>query len=405
MPDRDDDDEPLAHPHHDGVLAVIRAVLLDNRWPKHEIDDGIGKVVLRAWASKKPHPTTVGAWKALCRKIAKNMAIDRIRSEKVGGKEATEATDRLDESEASNGPDTMDDAIDRQRALREMRALVPAKQLPVFDRWALGFSQEEIAEELSAHPREVSRTVSSLRGRFAKRYAAAAVAALLAVVAAYFIFRDKIVDDEAHDQPPPPSSAPTVAPSGPSPGKLAQRAKVEELRKLASADCAARKWGDCNKDLDQASGLDPSGEQTRAVQRLRSKVERGLAQQEIESKEAPGARSLKPERAAKLVEAIAGSRGQALRLVCARGAEPGLCDQLAAAITSAGWNVTRDTLGSDAGVGHGMLVEVATDAGDATQAAADALAGGLEKGRLFARGPDDMAPGGDVRLRLTVFAP
>jgi hypothetical protein len=42
---KSDDDQPLAHPQDDRVFAVIRAVLLDNRWPKHETDEGVE----RAW--------------------------------------------------------------------------------------------------------------------------------------------------------------------------------------------------------------------------------------------------------------------------------------------------------------------------------------------------------------------
>jgi DNA-directed RNA polymerase specialized sigma24 family protein len=403
-----DDDEPLAHPHHPRVLAVIRAVLRDNRWPEHDLDNGVSEVELRAWAAqKRPRPTTVGGWKALCREVAKNMAIDRVRSENVGGKEATAPSERLDDREASNNPDTMDAAIDRQRALEGMRAVVPAQDLPVFDRWALGFKQKEIAKDLRMPPREVSRKVSGLRQRFSTRYSAAMVGALLAaVVGAYFLFRDKLgPDDRAHNQVPAPSTVPSTPP-GPSPEQLAQRAKADELRKLASAECAEHKWSECDQDLERAGQLDEAGDGRRAVQRLHQKAMRGEAQ-DLEVKKAPGAgRSLAPDAKPKLVAAIAASQGQELRLVCAPGAEPAhLCDQLAAAIGSAGWTVTREPLVTDAGVMHGMLIQVATDANDATQRAADALADGLYKGYLVSRGPDDVAPGSGATLRLTVGAP
>jgi len=60
------------------------------------------------------------------------------------------------------------------------------------------------------------------------------------------------------------------------------------------------------------------------------------------------------------------------------------------------------TLGIDAGVTHGMVIDVATDASDATQNAADALAEGLDDVNLPVRGPHDMAPGGRATLWLTV---
>jgi hypothetical protein len=200
----------------------------------------------------------------------------------------------------------------------------------------------------------------------------------------------------------PAPSIPT-APPGPSPEQLAQeqRAKADELRKLAAVDCAAEKWRACSKDLDQAAALDPQGDDARRVQRLRGKADRGLIAEGVEVKAAPGPRSLRPEAKARLLAALAPSSAQPLRLACAPGAEPShLCDQLVAALTSAGWTVTRVPLATDAGAPHGVLVEVATDADDATQTAADALARALEKAFLPARGPDDAPPGAALRLTI-----
>jgi len=206
---------------------------------------------------------------------------------------------------------------------------------------------------------------------------------------------------------PSPSSSPSAAP-GPSPEELAeerQRARADELRKLASAECAAGRFPSCAQDLDEASKLDPPGELGRGVRRLRGTLTREDIQSTMESKQAPGARSLEPSAKAKLVTAIAGSRGQALHLACAPGREPShLCEQLSLALTSAGWTVTRKALATDAGIPLGMLLSVATDADDATQNAADALAAGLELAYLFARGPVDTAPGGDAPLTLIVGA-
>jgi hypothetical protein len=168
-------------------------------------------------------------------------------------------------------------------------------------------------------------------------------------------------------------------------------------------ECAAHKWGACYAHIDGASKLDPQGDEARAVERLRSKANRGLIQQQLEAKQAPAARSLLPEAKPSFVAGLAASKGQALRVVCTRDAEPAhLCDQLVAAITSAGWLVTRTNVASDAGVPHGVLLEVATDADDATQAAADLLATGLERSAVAARGPDDAVPGGDAPLRMSI---
>jgi hypothetical protein len=202
-------------------------------------------------------------------------------------------------------------------------------------------------------------------------------------------------------------SAPPIptAPPGPSPEQLAQeqRAKADELRRVAAAECAAESWGKCYAHVDEASKLDPQGDEARRVQRLRSKANRGLIQAELEAKQGSAPRSLPSDAKASFVASLAASKAQALRVVCVQGAEPShLCDQLVAATTSAGWAVTRKNVAADAGLPHGVLITVASDADDVTQAAADVLAGALETAALAARGPDDAAPGGDAPLRLTI---
>jgi DNA-directed RNA polymerase specialized sigma24 family protein/phosphotransferase system HPr-like phosphotransfer protein len=400
MPDRDDD-EPLSHPHDKRVLATIRAVLLENRWPQSELEDGIATVEVRAWDTK-PRPTTVGGWKALCRKIAKDMAVDRTRSEMAEGKESARPTDLADEHEAAHGGDAMEAAIDRRKAITEIAAQLSPEERPVFVKWALGSTQAEIAKELAMKPREVSRHVSTMRTRFQRVLAPVGLMAVLAI-GAYFLFRDRLGPDEkAHNQVP--SSVPS-APPGLSPEQLAQeqRAKADELRKVAAVECAAESWDKCYAHIDDASKLDPQGDEARGVQRLRSKANRGLIQQQLEGKVAPGARSLPADAKASFVAGLAASKGQALRVVCAKGAEPSrVCNQLVAAITSAGWAVTRTDVATDAGLPHGTVIDVAADADDATQAAADLLATGLERSAVAARGPNDAPPGGDAPLRLTI---
>jgi DNA-directed RNA polymerase specialized sigma24 family protein len=402
MPDRDDD-EPLAHPHDERVLAVIRAVLRENRWPSYKLEDGTAEVEARAWKSQ-PHPTTVGGWKALCRTVAKRMAIDRTRSEVKDGKDAEQLTDRADEHEGGHGGAAIEAAIDRRKAIEKAASSIEdEKERAVFVETALGSSRQETAQTLGMKPREVSRRVHSMQKRFKQVLAPVGLLAVLGV-GAYFLFHDTVGPDErAHHQGPSPSSS---APPGPSPEELAQanRAKADELRKLADADCAARHWAQCSADLGDAYNLDPRGDGARRVQRLYGKAARGEALEQQRGKPGPlEPRTLSAEGRTRLVSALAASKGQSLRLVCVRGAEAThFCGELEAAIKSAGWSVTRVTLAPDAGDMHGLLVEVATDADDATQAAADVLGAGLEKGFYLARGPDDVPPGGDAPLRLTV---
>ncbi|HEY6459018.1 MAG TPA: hypothetical protein VIY73_02675 [Polyangiaceae bacterium] len=206
----------------------------------------------------------------------------------------------------------------------------------------------------------------------------------------------------------PVPSVPT-APPGPSPEELAQRedhAQAKQLRALAAADCAADKWADCEKKLGKADALDPAGVQERRVLRMRGQAERGRTAEMMEGKHTPFARSIGGKARSELVARLSEWKGQTVRLACARDPEPSqFCRQLASIFASAGWSVSRVVLPSgppDAGGVHGTLVEVATDASDATQMAADDLVGGLEDAYLYARGPNDVPPGSDAPLRVTI---
>jgi hypothetical protein len=239
--------------------------------------------------------------------------------------------------------------------------------------------------------------------------AAAAVAVLVGGGAAVVALREPA----PVPRPSAPTQSVTAEPEGLSPEVLAQRQQsrqhlAEALRDQAAAWCGAEEWAKCQASLAQASQLDPAGDGARAVQRLRGKASRGLTTEMMESK--PGLvvpRGLTKEGAAALAEKIAPMAGQSAQLACARTGEAGhLCDLLAAAMRKDGWTVTRAPLveAADAGKLHGLRVTVATDAPDAVQAAADALADGLEGAYLATTGPDDAEPGADVPLRVMVGA-
>jgi hypothetical protein len=171
------------------------------------------------------------------------------------------------------------------------------------------------------------------------------------------------------------------------------------------ADCNDEKWDECLAQLGKAEALDPAGAQARSVVRLRAKARRGRLADSVLAKafRSNAPRSFTGAEIEALTAALRAS-GQKAQIVCAPGAEPGhVCDQLASVLAKAGWVVSRALLSADTGTPHGVRIDVATDADDATQAAADALADGLAV--LAARGPDDMPPvAGNAPLRVTVGA-
>ena len=188
-----------------------------------------------------------------------------------------------------------------------------------------------------------------------------------------------------------PATTTDPTPPHPQPEVLAKQ-EAEGLRQRAAAECGARKWGPCFADLTTAADLDPAGDEASVVRRLRGKAARGLGAEQTEAKIGPlTARSLLPEVRKPLAEALAPRAGQPVRVVCARGPEPEqFCGQLVAALTKAGWVVTREQPARDAGVSYGLAITVAEGSDEATEDAAEALADRLEWAGVRARGPEDV---------------
>ena len=205
---------------------------------------------------------------------------------------------------------------------------------------------------------------------------------------------------------PPTTTGPSIEPAPPRPPpEVLAKQDADVLRRQAATECAAKAWSACVGDLQKAATLDPAGDQG-AVRRLRAKAGRAMDVEDLEAK--PGAltaRSLSSDMRQPLVEALAPRAGQPVRVVCARGPEPEhYCGQLAAAMTTAGWVVTREVAGRDAGVVHGLAVRVAEGSDEATEDAGEALAAGLAWAGVSTGGPED-APGVGVdgpRVTLTV---
>jgi hypothetical protein len=213
-------------------------------------------------------------------------------------------------------------------------------------------------------------------------------------------------EPEATPSAPTPPAPEPHGPPEPAPSVVAQH-EAADLRKLAKADCDAEQWTDCVGKLNKAQDLDPQGNGTRTVQRMRAQAQRAqiAAQMELEPDSGPAApRSIEAADRAALAAKLHDEAGVHALLVCSAAQEPAhFCDVLAAVAKKAGWVVSRGRLAADAGAAAPLRIEVATDADDATQAAADALADGLETRGIVARGPSDAPPDPDVpSLRVKV---
>jgi hypothetical protein len=309
-------------------------------------------------------------------------ALERMALKDEGARVAKMSDAELDDALAARGVDA--------KAARERGAALAAKLLA-----AKGPPGQvvSLAQEQQEQPRRHRRAAW-----IPLVAAAAAIAAIGAGGAAYVALRTP--------EPAPTTPVPSIEPAPPQPPpEVLAKQEADGLRIRATSECAVGHWNNCVNDLDRAAQRDPGGDAARAVRRLRAKADRGIVAERLGSR--PGAlapRTLAPDQSKRLVETLSPRAGQAIGVVCARGAEPErYCAEIAATLKKAGWSVQRVVAVAGANVAHGLDIEVATDADDATQDAADVLADAFARVSASARGPDD-APPGTVPLTLTVGA-
>ncbi|HEX8792932.1 MAG TPA: hypothetical protein VF765_18430 [Polyangiaceae bacterium] len=335
-------------------------------------------------------------------------------------KQALEALEKWavrDEGErvAAMSDEELDASLEKEgvdpQAARERGAALAAKLMA--QRAAAAPGQGSSAEPPKVASLEAARE-KKREGRGGRSLAWLALAAAAAVVA--LLGGGGVIvalnAPEVTPSAPVPSAPEPHGPPEPSPTAVAQR-EAEDLRRLAKVDCAAGAWTDCIDKLDQANGLDPAGSAARGVQRMHKEAIRGRNAEAAELKPTfgkPAPRTLDAEQRGWLVAALHGDGGRAglhAQLACSADPEPAhFCEQLAAAMKKAGWVVARAkaaSLGADASVWRAQRIEVATDADEGTQAAADALADALEGDGILARGPLDVSPDTQLpSLRVTV---
>ena len=257
-----------------------------------------------------------------------------------------------------------------------------------------------------AQPQEPAKVVSFEAAREKKRGRSVAWWTLAAAAAALVLGGGgaTLVALESREPTPQGPPVPSQAQPEPPPSAIAQQ-DPQALRKLAKLDCNAGDWSDCLQKLDRANDLDPQGNLGWDVQRLRKKANRGQLEREASLKPGPvEPRTIDAVDRAAMAKALHQYPAVRLQLVCSTDPEAArFCGQLADVVKKAGWGLERSALGTEAGGVQGQRVEVATDAADDTQRAADALVDGLVSSGIRARGPDDMAAEASAApLRVTV---
>jgi len=95
--------------------------------------------------------------------------------------------------------------------------------------------------------------------------------AVVAAAAGAALYASTHKPPEAIAPAPPPSTA-LFVPSIPPPDLAA----AAEQRRLAAAGCDAQQWAECLAYLEEASAIDPTGDDTPAVKKLRDKAVAGI---------------------------------------------------------------------------------------------------------------------------------
>jgi hypothetical protein len=179
------------------------------------------------------------------------------------------------------------------------------------------------------------------------------------------------------------------------------RREAEALRTAALRACQVHSFGKCRDGLDEASKLDPEGDDLPAVQRAREQARHGLAIDAMALKTVPPPRVLTPDQATTLAAMLSRYPGQRVALV--RGGWPEgarFGEQVTSAMTRAGWQVVSTRVVGDDALPAGVSVQFGIDADDATQNAGNTLTDVLLDDRIVAMGPED--PTADAAAPLVV---
>jgi DNA-directed RNA polymerase specialized sigma24 family protein len=233
------------------------------RVPPSDVDDVVQTVFCDALAapSRPPEPAELKRWLL---GIARHKAADRHRrtlrelpadlSEIETGPAPIETREmvRWAEEQVGEAPDAKKtlDWMAREGEGEKLKAIAADERLP------------------AARVRQrVSRMRRALKERWAAELAAVAMLAALALLA-WWLLRDRGDPPVAHDLP---DVAPTIVPELPSPVDRARSLRAEALRA-----CDQRDWSACLDGLDQARGLDPTGDQDPAVGAARATARQNL---------------------------------------------------------------------------------------------------------------------------------
>ncbi len=247
------------------ILAVVRT-----RVPESDAPDVVQATYLRALLVPRP-PEDDAELLRLVATIARGQVADFHRSRTRRAARIADAAEP-DEVAPDDGPSSARDLVEAREVLAWIEGEVERGNIPPeLLRWSREFAAGATFNEIA---RREGKTASAVkvalhRGRklvthrWSKYVAAAALGALVVAM----LYARRLPDEQVAS--PPVKSTPPSAPAPLDEARL--------LRQNAARACAAQKWGECLRDLDDARDRDPAGDAEPGVQAERAKATEALA--------------------------------------------------------------------------------------------------------------------------------
>jgi DNA-directed RNA polymerase specialized sigma24 family protein len=274
----------LAHPE---VTRAIEGTLHNHGLARQELRDGVAQVQMRALGAlrNKPRPADLGGWKALCCTIAERLVVKDRQREAKRGRFHDGLSDEADKhAPVERSPGKVEDPVDVARQREALEGQFEAGDMPehgeeILDGIAAGESYKDIGAELGLTEAQVARRLLRMRKLFKAKLASLGMLALMALVAV--MFAAPFGGVATRDAGPQPVLRATVVQT------VTPEQRATALRAEALRACSAEKWDLCVGRLDEASTLDPAGDQAAEVHAARARAVEALDAQEREMEAKP----------------------------------------------------------------------------------------------------------------------
>jgi DNA-directed RNA polymerase specialized sigma24 family protein len=254
------------------VRSAIAAELRGRHVRTDDIEDLTHDVIVKALVLPEL-PASLPECTALVRKIAGDLAIDRMRQRRSRGRYNVGLCGDPDARSTSQftAAAGADDAIAVRRQLAFVQhqieaGLLSARQAAILEADADGVPQSHVAERLNVAYKTVRNDLARARRTLRESWASYVTLVLFAI--AGFVGWERARPDLENNHVAHPRFEHSLAPREAMPEELA-----DSLRRKALRACAVQQWDDCLDGLNHAAALDPAGDTKPWVQKAKHEAQ------------------------------------------------------------------------------------------------------------------------------------